>query len=57
MTDLQRRMMEKLGLTEENFKPKKNQLQRITEAENNIKELQTTSDDMVLMMADLIGGE
>lgn len=50
MTELQRKMMEKLGLSEEDFEPKANTDERITT-------LEATTDDIILMMADLIGGE
>lgn len=50
MTDAQEKMMEKLNLTEESFKPKATQEERLTT-------LEVTTDDLILMMADLIGGE
>lgn len=50
MTDTQKRMMDKLGLTEEDFKPKQT-------PEERIATLETATDDIVLMLADIIGGE
>ncbi len=50
MTELQRKMMEKLGLSEEDFESKANTDERITT-------LEAATDDIILMMADLIGGE
>lgn len=50
MTEVQKKMMEKLGLTEQDFKPsEKTDTQRIDE-------LEVTTDDIILMMAELIGG-
>ena len=49
MTETQKKMMEELRLTEEDFEPKPSE-------EERIKELEATTDDMILLMADLIGG-
>ena len=50
MTEMQEKMMKKLGLSLEDFEPKATQEERLTT-------LEVTTDDLVLMMADLIGGE
>ena len=50
MTEMQKKMMEKLGIAEKFFEPKATQEERLTT-------LEVTTDDLVLMMADLIGGE
>ncbi len=50
MTEAQKKMAEKLGLTESDFKPKATQEERLST-------LESTADDIILMMADLIGGE
>jgi hypothetical protein len=50
MTESQERMMRKLGLTESDFKEKARPEERLTA-------LETATDDIILMMADLIGGE
>ena len=47
---MQEKMMKKLGLLPEDFEPKATQEERLTT-------LEVTTDDRVLMMADLIGGE
>ena len=52
MTELQRKMMEAAGLTEQDFQPK----DRLGEVEKRTDALETTTDDMILLMADLIGG-
>lgn len=49
MTDAQKKMMDKLGLTEEDFQPK-------PRPEERIDALEATTDDMILLMAELIGG-
>lgn len=50
MTEVQKKMMENLGLTEQDFKPsEKTDTKRIDE-------LEVTTDDIILMMAELIGG-
>lgn len=49
MTESQKKMIEKLGLTESDFKPKASQEERLST-------LESTADDIILMMADLIGG-
>ena len=49
MTESQKKMIEKLGLTESDFKPKATQEERFST-------LEVTTDDIILMMADLIGG-
>lgn len=49
MTESQERMMKKLGLTESDFKEKPRPEERLTA-------LETATDDIILMMADLIGG-
>lgn len=49
MTESQERMMRKLGLTESDFKEKPRPEERLTA-------LETATDDIILMMADLIGG-
>lgn len=51
MTDAQKKMLEALGLTEEDFRPPER-----TDSQR-IDELEVTTDDIILMMADLIGGE
>ena len=50
MTEMQKKMIEKLGLIESDFEKKETQEKRLTT-------LEVTTDDLVLMMADLIGGE
>ena len=50
MTDAQKKMIEKLGINQSDFEKKATQEERITA-------LETTSDDIVLMLADIIGGE
>ena len=50
MTEFQEKMMKKLGLTESDFKPKATQEERLST-------LEVTTDDIILMMADLIGGQ
>ena len=50
MTDAQKKMMDKLGLTEEDFQSK-------PRPEERLDVLETTTDDMILLMAELIGGE
>lgn len=50
MTDAQKKMMDKLGLTKEDFQPK-------LRPEERLDALETTTDDMILLMAELIGGE
>ena len=50
MNDAQRKMMEKLGLSEADFEPK-------PRPEERLDVLQTTTDDIVLMLADIIGGD
>ena len=50
MTDTQKKMAAALGLTEEDFKPK-------PRPEERLDALETTTDDMILLMAELIGGE
>lgn len=50
MTEAQKKMMSKLGLTEKDFQPsEKSDTERIDD-------LEVTTDDIILMMADLIGG-
>ena len=49
MTEIQKKMMEELGLTEEDFEPKPSQ-------EERLDALEAATDDMILLMADLIGG-
>ena len=44
------RLFEKLGLTESDFKEKPS-------PEERLSTLEVTTDDIILMMADLIGGE
>lgn len=50
MTEAQKKMAEALGLTEEDFHPK-------PRPEERLDALETTTDDMILLMAELIGGE
>lgn len=50
MTEAQKKMMDKLGLTEQDFQPSEK-----TDAER-IDDLEVTTDDIILMMAELIGG-
>ena len=50
MTNSQKKMMEALGLTEDDFQPK-------PRPEERLDTLETTTDDIILMMAELIGGE
>lgn len=50
MTDTQKKMAAALGLTEEDFLPK-------PRPEERLDALETTTDDMILLMAELIGGE
>lgn len=50
MTEAQKKMMDKLGLTEQDFQPReKSDTERIDD-------LEVTTDDIILMMAELIGG-
>ena len=50
MTEIQKKMAEALGLTEDDFQPK-------PRPEERLDALETTTDDMILLMAELIGGE
>lgn len=50
MTETQKKMMEELVLTEEDFEPKPSE-------EERLDTLEATTDDMILLMADLIGGK
>ena len=50
MTEAQKKMAAALGLTEEDFLPK-------PRPEERLETLETTTDDMILLMAELIGGE
>ena len=50
MTEAQKKMAEMLGLTEKDFLPK-------PRPEERLDALETTTDDMILLMAELIGGE
>lgn len=50
MTEQQKKMAEMLGLTESDFQPK-------PRPEERLDTLETTTDDMILLMAELIGGE
>ena len=49
MTEQQKKMAEMLGLTEKDFQPK-------PRPEERLDTLETTTDDMILLMAELIGG-
>lgn len=50
MTEIEKQMAAALGLTEANFRPK-------PRPEERLDALETTTDDMILLMAELIGGE
>ena len=50
MTKIEKQMVEALGLTESDFQPK-------PRPEERLDALETTTDDMILLMAELIGGE
>lgn len=50
MTEIQKKMAEALGLTEDDFQQK-------PRPEERLDALETTTDDIVLMLADIIGGE
>lgn len=50
MTEMQKKMIEMLGINQSDFEKKETQEKRLTTLEN-------ATDDLVLMMADLIGGE
>lgn len=52
MTNTELEMMKAAGLTEQDFQPK----DRLGEVEKRTDALETTTDDMILLMADLIGG-
>lgn len=52
MTNTELDMMKAAGLTEQDFQPK----DRLGEVEKRTDALETTTDDMILLMADLIGG-
>ena len=49
MTKIEKQMAEALGLTESDFQPKPRPDERLDALEN-------TTDDMILLMAELIGG-
>lgn len=57
MTDMQRKMMEAAGLSEKDFQPQPRPEQRLDDVEQRTDALETTTDDMILLMADLIGGK
>lgn len=50
MTEIEKQMAAALGLTEKDFQPK-------PRTEERLDVLETTTDDMILLMAELIGGE
>ena len=56
MTDMQRKMMEFAGLSEKDFQPQPRPEQRLDNVEQRTDALETTTDDMILLMAELIGG-
>lgn len=49
MTEIEKQMAAALGLTESDFQPK-------PRPEERLDTLETTTDDMILLMAELIGG-
>ena len=49
MTEIEKQMAVALGLTETDFQPK-------PRPEERLDALETTTDDMILLMAELIGG-
>lgn len=49
MTEIEKQMAAALGLTEDDFNPKSSPKERLAALEN-------TTDDIILMMAELIGG-
>lgn len=49
MTEIEKQMAAALGLTEDDFTPKPT-------PEERLDALETTTDDMILLMAELIGG-
>lgn len=57
MTDMQRKMMEFAGLSEKDFQPQPRPEQRLDNVEQRTDALEAMSDDIILMMADLIGGK
>ena len=57
MTERQRKMMESAGLSEKDFQPQPRPEQRLDNVEQRTDALETTTDDMILLMAELIGGE
>lgn len=50
MMEIEKQMAAALGLTESDFQPK-------PRPEERLDALETTTDDMILLMAELIGGE
>lgn len=56
MTATQKKLAESLGLTENDFAPTPRPEQRLDKVEQRTDALETATDDMILLMADLIGG-
>lgn len=57
MTEQQQKLMQAAGLSEADFRPKPGPSERLDSVEQRTGALETTTDDMILMMADLIGGD
>ena len=57
MTKTEKAMMEATGLSEKDFQPKPRPDQRLDDVEQRTDAMETTMDDMILLMAELIGGE
>ena len=57
MTEMQKKMLKAAGLSEKDFQPQPRPEQRLDEVEQRTDALETTTDDMILLMAELIGGE
>ena len=56
MTEMQKKMLKAAGLSENDFQPQPRPEQRLDEVEQRTDALETTTDDMILLMAELIGG-
>ena len=57
MTEMQKKMLKAAGLSEKDFQPQPRPEQRLDEVEQRTDALEAMSDDIILMMAELIGGE
>lgn len=56
MTEMQKKMLKAAGLSEKDFQPQPRPEQRLDEVEQRTDALEAMSDDIILMMAELIGG-